>query len=130
MTINEYLQECILLLTVSPVVERFQVLKMKEVETDGYLRARAILVDKSLLEISIYCQHANETICLAGYRFHWQDKEKNLIKRWDNAKHHPELATFPGHVHLGNTSTVEASEAIDLSCVLKILESELNIKNI
>lgn len=71
MNIHDYLEECILLLTVSSVVERFQVVKKREVETDGYLRVRAILVDESLLEVSMYCQHAEDTVHLAGYRFHF-----------------------------------------------------------
>ena len=66
MTIHDYLEECILLLTVSSVVERFQVVKKREVETDGYLRVRAILVDESLLEVSMYCQHVEDTVHLAG----------------------------------------------------------------
>jgi len=80
MTIHDHLEESIILLTVSSVVERFQVVKKKAVETDGYLRVRAILVDESLLEVSMYCQYIEDTIHLTGYRFHWQDKEGLLIK--------------------------------------------------
>lgn len=108
MTIHDYLAECILL-TVSSVVERFQVVKKREVETDGYLRVRSILVDESLLEVSMYCQHVEDTVHLAGYRFHWQDKEGILIKRWDNVKHHPELETFLDHVHLGDDKDAKES---------------------
>jgi len=36
------------------------------------------------------------------YRYHYQDSEGNLVKRWDNAKHHPEIKTFPDHLHIGN----------------------------
>ena len=124
MTIHDYLGECILL-TVSPVVERFQVVKKREVETDGYLGVQAILVDESLLEISMYCQHIEDTVYLAGYRFHWQDKEGILIKRWDNAKHHPELETFPDHVHSGGDKDAKESAPIDLQGVLEVLESEM-----
>jgi hypothetical protein len=125
MTIHDYLEECILLLTVSSVVERFQVVKKRGVETDGYLRVRAMLVDESLLEVSMYCQHIDDTAHLAGYRFHWQDKEGLLIKRWDNAKHHPELKTFPDHVHLGDDQDAKESAAIDLQGILEVLESEM-----
>ncbi len=118
MTIHDYLDECILFLTVSSVVERFQVIKKREIETDGYLRVRAILVDESLLEVSMYCQHIEDTVYLAGYRFHWQDKEGILIKRWDNAKHHHELKTFPNHVHIGNDKDAKESESMDLQRVL------------
>jgi hypothetical protein len=128
MTIHDYLEECILLLTVSSVVERFQVVKKREVETDGYLRVRVILVDESLLEVSMYCQHVEDIVCLSGYRFHWQDKEGILIKRWDNAKHHPELETFPNHVHLEDDKDAKESAKIDLRGVLEVLASEMRMQ--
>jgi len=34
------------------------------------------------------------------YRFHYMDRENNMIFRWDNAPHHRNLSTFPHHVHL------------------------------
>jgi hypothetical protein len=33
------------------------------------------------------------------YSFHWQDKNGNLIARWDNAAHWREIDTFPHHKH-------------------------------
>jgi len=59
-----------------------------------------------------------------GYRFHWQDKEQKLIRRWDNAKHHPELKTFPAHVHIGSDENVKESDDIDLWKILQIIKSE------
>ena len=97
MTVRQYIEESILILTISPVVEHFKVIKRRETETDGYLRGRAVLTDETLLEISMYCQRIEGAVRLIGYRFHWQDKEAKLLKRWDNAKHHPELKTFPYH---------------------------------
>jgi len=125
MTIHDYLEEAILLLTVSSVVARFQVVKKREIETDGYLRVRAELLDDGLLEISIYCQYVEDAAHLAGYRFHWQDKEGILIKRWDNAKHHPELKSFPDHVHLGDDKIAKESASINLREVLEVLELEM-----
>ena len=46
--------------------------------------------------------HIRDYIFLDGsrkYSFHWQDKDKSLIRRWDNAEHHKHLPTFPFHVH-------------------------------
>lgn len=123
MTIHEYLEECILLLTISPIVDHFQVVKRREMETDGYLRVRAILTDEGLLEISLYCQLAEDVVRLTGYRFHWQNKEGKLIKRWDDARHHPELKTFPHHMHMGEDENVKESVGVDLWEILRIVES-------
>jgi hypothetical protein len=35
-----------------------------------------------------------------GYRYHFQDKDNNLIFRYDNTPHFPGLKTFPHHKHL------------------------------
>ena len=125
MTVRQYIEESILILTISPVVEHFKVIKRRETETDGYLRGRAVLTDETLLEISMYCQRIEGAVRLIGYRFHWQDKEAKLLKRWDNAKHHPELKTLPYHRHVGEDGKVKESVSMDLWKVLRILESEV-----
>lgn len=51
-----------------------------------------------------------------AYKFHYQDKDGNLIFRYDNSPHYPHLATFPDHKHIGD-SIVEA-EPPDLNDVL------------
>ncbi|MBI4746682.1 MAG: hypothetical protein HY786_09150 [Deltaproteobacteria bacterium] len=124
MTINEYLEDGILSLTVSPVVDRFQIITRRETDTDGYLRIRAILLDKGLLEISIYGQFIVDAVHLIDYRFHWQDKDGKLKIRWDNARHHQELKTFPDHVHTGEGGYegVKESASVNLSEVLRTLE--------
>ncbi|MBI5374421.1 MAG: hypothetical protein HZA77_03235 [Candidatus Schekmanbacteria bacterium] len=33
------------------------------------------------------------------YRFHYMDKNMKLICRWDSAPHHPEIKSFPYHLH-------------------------------
>jgi hypothetical protein len=40
LTVHEYLDNAILLLTASPAVERFHVITRRETETDGYLRVQ------------------------------------------------------------------------------------------
>ncbi len=34
-----------------------------------------------------------------GYRFHFMNGDNRLIKRWDSAPHHKEIASFPFHLH-------------------------------
>lgn len=124
MTIHDYLEENILLLTASPIVEHFQIITRRETESDGYLRVRAIPIGEGLLEVSIYCQMSENAVRLVDYRFHWQDSEGKLIKRWDNARHHPELTTFPYHIHVASDAIVKESANVDLSEVLQELELE------
>ena len=123
MPIRQRIEESILLLTLSPIVESFTILKRRETESDGFFRAKAGIADGSLLEISMYWQLTKDDVQLAAYRFHWQDEKTKLIKRWNNAKHHPEIKTFPCHMHAVEEKEIKESGAMDLFLVLKILEA-------
>lgn len=39
------------------------------------------------------------------YRYHLQSATKELLIRWDNAPHHPEIKTHPHHTHLQTNSS-------------------------
>ena len=58
------------------------------------------------------------------YSFHWQDKNGDLIIRWDNAPHYKNIKTFPHHKHTKNG--VEESDEVCLEDVLKYIEKEIN----
>ena len=58
------------------------------------------------------------------YSFHWQDAAHQLRKRWDNAAHHPEVSTYPYHVHDGAEATVRPHRPISAEEVLTILGAE------
>lgn len=51
------------------------------------------------------------------YSYHYQDKEKTLIFRYDDAEHHPEIPSDPHQKHLPK-SNIEASEGISLAEVI------------
>lgn len=55
-----------------------------------------------------------------AYKYHYQGANTGLIFRYDNAPHHPHIATFPLHKHIG-TRVVE-SGAPDLADVLKEID--------
>ena len=54
------------------------------------------------------------------YSFHWQDENKNLLRRWDNAPHHPNLDTHPHHCHRGEK--LPESAPTNLKEVLAFIE--------
>ena len=45
--------------------------------------------------------------------------------RWDNARHHAELTTFPDHVHIGPDEEARESGPTDLWRVLSVIEREI-----
>lgn len=53
-----------------------------------------------LLELNEATIVEEESIRHLGYRYHLQDKQNNLIFRYDNTPHFPEVKSFPHHKHL------------------------------
>jgi hypothetical protein len=60
------------------------------------------------------------------YAYHWTDSSENLICRWDNANHWPDISTFPHHKHIGNE--VFESTKISLGDVLNSICKKLEDK--
>ena len=44
------------------------------------------------------------------YRYHLQTAEGQLVSRWDNAPHHPDVSTFPDHRHDENDKSHTSSQ--------------------
>ncbi|MCF8308338.1 MAG: DUF6516 family protein [Bacteroidales bacterium] len=57
------------------------------------------------------------------YSYHFMDKNKSLIFRYDNAMHHPKLESFPHHKH--TSKKVAESKEPDIQTVLKEIKDYL-----
>lgn len=91
----------------------------------GYFKARVKFVDNSELHLFEFVRMKDNEVIVEKYRYHYQDSSGRVIKRWDNAKHHPELKTFPHHVHIGKKieeSVKPEIEDVLLDVVRKIQE--------
>lgn len=97
--IKRYFEQIELKVLQSPVVENYEIIRKDISDTDGKIRIRLSLTNKDLTDLFEYIAVQNNNIIIKKYHFHWQDKNKNLIKRWDNAPHHKELINFPHHIH-------------------------------
>jgi len=119
-TIAEYLdavKECLL---ASPVVLDFHVVRERDTLTDGHLRAWLSLTDGSQIEFSEYVQRSTEgQVNVVTYSYHWADAHGDLIRRWDDTPHFPDLAGFPHHVHDGHTGAVSPGQPVSIFVVLE-----------
>lgn len=70
---------------------------VKSFDNGFYTKIIVEFIDKSKLFISEYLDE-NER----NYSYHWQDKNNDLIVRWDNAPYHKNIDTFPHHLHRKN----------------------------
>ena len=59
-----------------------------------------------------------------AYSYHYQNKDKELIFKYDNAEHHPELENFPHHKYVGGK--VLPSEEFSVGKALGIIIDEIS----
>lgn len=92
----------------------------------GYLRVRVDLGDDGFLEMAEYFVIDASSVAVKRYRHQWMDRSQTILnKRWDNAPHHPELQSFPHHVHEGSESNVVSGKAMSITDVIVYLEQTL-----
>jgi len=103
-------------------VEYFRV---EEVLADrlGAIEGRLRFYDDSLLEFTETVIERGIVLVKTDYAYHYQRADGTLVFRYDNAPHHPEVPTFPDHIHI--EERVEAAEAPDLSEVLRRIDELL-----
>src|SRR5262245_25226619 len=107
MTVKAYLDSIKDRLVTDPTVTGIVTVRERSTLVDGYLRARPELRYGSQLEFSEYVQYSPaDEIAVVTYSYHWADASNQLIKRWDNTSHFPDLPGFPDHIHEGATGQV------------------------
>jgi hypothetical protein len=89
-------------------VRDVEVIEMIEEGSVQLLRARAEMIDGSILHVrEAIFSHASK------YSYHWQNSSGELLLRWDNAPHHPQLVTHPHHKHEGERVVPSARVTVE-----------------
>lgn len=112
-------------LMASPAVADIRVLHEQALGDVGYFRIRGKFVNADRFLFMERFHNRNGGIFVEKYAFHWQGPDGALIRRWDNAPHHREIATFPDHLHEGSEDTVLPHAALDSFQVLRMVEAAL-----
>ncbi len=100
-------------------------LRVEEVLADrlGAIEGRLRFYDDSLLEFAETVIERGIVLVKTDYAYHYQRADGTLVFRYDNAPHHPEVFTFPDHIHI--EGRVEAAEPPDLNEVLRRIDGLL-----
>ena len=114
-------------LILSSVVVSFHYHQEETVGDIGYFRVRCTLIDGSELQLIERFRDATNAPVVEKYSFHWQRNDGTLICRWDNAPHHRDSATFPHHLHEGETGVVQAHAPVDAFAILSEIEKRLSV---
>lgn len=67
-----------------------------------YLKGNVIFVDSSILEIAMFVSETRNAIAVDKYRLHYMNRNGQILFRYDNAPHHPEITSHPHHKHISN----------------------------
>lgn len=87
-----------------------------------YLKGEIVFTNHFELHFKEYFVSVPEFRKIA-YSYHYQDVQNEMIFRYDNAEHHPELETFPHHKHIGDETF--PSEEFSLEKVLEIIVNQI-----
>ncbi|AEA46526.1 toxin-antitoxin system TumE family protein [Archaeoglobus veneficus] len=118
--IEDYFEFLKKLALTSSVTKEIRVLREFCGTESGFIRFVVEFIDNSELHVF---EHVDRNLRKTDYSYHWQDKDRKLLLRWDNAPHHPEIETFPHHLHRGNK--VEPAEELTFAEALKKIESKI-----
>jgi len=102
----------------NPIVADYEIHQLVEERSASFLRVNVTILDGSHLFIKelLFPDGSN-------YSYHWQSADGRLLIRWDNAPHHPEIATYPDHKHVGEE--VFSSNRISVEEVLSTITAQV-----
>jgi len=109
----------------SPHVVNIEIVREEVLDKLGLFRFRIKFIDGSFLEIFERFSVQEGSVEVSKYSFHWQSNDGQLRRRWDNAAHHPEISTYPYHIHEGSERNVILGEAINAEKVLSLIAEEI-----
>ena len=114
-------------LLTSPVVDTITILEARDSRHQGYFRARLTLTNNDFLEVAEYFVIEDDLVQVIRYRYQWMDETRQTLKkRWDNAKHLPNLPDFPHHVHVGSEDQIVPGKPLSIIELIDAIEQELN----
>lgn len=126
----EYLNAIKALIVLTPEIVRWEIVREEAQGDVGLLRYRLTLNDGSLLELFELFAVVDQALHIQKYSFHWQTRAGVLIKRWDNAAHHPEVLTHPHHLHRGAELNVLPCQPMDVEAVLAMVVEEVGARGV
>jgi Family of unknown function (DUF6516) len=125
MSAEDYLALIKSLIALCPVVVQLNILREDAQGDRGLWRYRLTLQDESFVEMFEFFEIQSDQVKVIKYSFHWQRNDGQLIKRWDNAAHHPEIETYPHHLHDGAEDVVFAYQPVSFEEILQIISDHV-----
>jgi len=116
---SQHLEEFERLIVESRIIKNSLIKKRRIQQFEAYIKVRLTLIDDSVLDVTEYIQAAEEDNAqVKRYSYHWMDVSSQILIRWDNVRHYPNLPNFPHHRHDGDEKNVRSCEPMNFFKVL------------
>ena len=113
----------------SGLIKSYRIQAERVEEEEGYIRVKTELTNGDGLDLFEYYILDEGKVKLDKYSFHWQDGKRDLVRRWDNAPHHPAVRNFPHHVHFGKQE-IRSGREMSTEKVLELIAKEIEDRGI
>lgn len=126
MRINEYFDSIERSLNRNPLISKIEepVTLLTSDDYNGLIRCRAIFWDNSFLDIYEVISTELGYPVRINYAYTYLRSDQ-LIFRYDNAPHHPEIATHPHHKHIGPKDRLAPADQPSINQVMAEIETLL-----
>ncbi|KAF5417637.1 MAG: hypothetical protein C5S48_00080 [Candidatus Methanogaster sp.] len=84
------------------------------------------MIDGSTLQFMELVNIKRAKMIRMKYRFHLTNVNDEMVFRYDNAPHHPEIATYPHHKHVKGEKVPRRSKEVGLKDVLLEIEEMIS----
>lgn len=119
---SDYLAYIGSLILINSQVRHWQVVREEQQGESGLFRYRLALQNGDMIEMFERFDIVQQQVVVTKYSYHWQRADGELVRRWDNAAHHPEIPTHPHHFHDGDETNVLPHGPISVANVLALVE--------
>ena len=122
MQVIDYFSEIQSLIRSSIFVENVDVEYEVKSRSIGIVHGILGMIDGSTLQFMELINIKRDKVIHLKYRFHLMNVNDEMVFRYDNAPHHPEITTYPHHKHVKGEEMPRRSKEIGLKDVLLEIE--------
>ena len=126
MQVIDYFSEIQSLIRSSIFVENVDVEYEVKSRSIGIVHGILGLIDGSTLQFMELVNIKRDKMTRLKYRFHLTNVTDEMVFRYDNAPHHPEIATYPHHKHVNGEEMPRRSKEVGLKDVLLEIEEMIS----
>lgn len=126
MQVIDYFSEIQSLIRSSIFVENADVEYEVKSRSIGIVHGILGMIDGSTLQFMELVNIKRDKMIRLKYRFHLMTVNDEMVFRYDNSPHHPEISTYPHHKHVKGEKVPRRSKEVGLKDVLLEIEEMIS----